>query len=67
LAWLRGAISGVLYVLSHLLANPKPHNFSILVIAVTFGFIAGLTFDAVFKRLESVDVLRTEVLKQAKP
>jgi hypothetical protein len=62
-----GAISGVLYVLSHLLANPKPHNFAILVIAVTFGFIAGLTFDAVFKRLESVDVLRTEVLKQAKP
>lgn len=61
-----GAISGLLYVLSHLLANPKPHNFAILVIAVAFGFIAGLTFDAVFKKLESVDVLRTDVLKKAK-
>ena len=55
-----------MYVLSHLLANPKPHNFAILVITVSFGFIAGLTFDAVFKKLESVDVVRTDVLKKAK-
>ena len=61
-----GAISGLLYVLSHLLANPKPYNFVILVIAVVFGFIAGLTFDAVFKKLESVDVLRLDVLKKIK-
>lgn len=61
-----GAISGLLYVLSHLLANPKPYNFVILVIAVVFGFIAGLTFDAVFKKLESVDVLRTDVFKKVK-
>lgn len=61
-----GAIAGVLYVVSHLVANPNPHSFAILVIAVTFGFIAGLTFDNVFKKLESVDPLRLDALKQAK-
>ena len=50
---------------SYLVAKTDPHNFVILVTAVAAGFIAGLTFDAVFKKLESVDVLRTEVLKKA--
>jgi len=59
-----GGIAGVLYVVSHLIANPKPFNFAILVITVAFGFIAGLTFDTVFKKLESVDVLRTDSLKK---
>lgn len=59
-----GAIAGVLYVVSHLIANPKPQSFPILVITVAFGFIAGLTFDAVFKRLESVEVLHTDTLKK---
>jgi len=44
--------------------NPKPYNFAILVITVAFGFIAGLTFDTVFKKLESVDVVCTDALKK---
>ncbi len=61
-----GAIAGVLYVVSHLIANPKPHNFAILLIAVAFGFIAGLTFDAVFEKLEKVDSLRLDALKKVR-
>jgi hypothetical protein len=59
-----GAVAGVLYVISHLIADPKPHNFAVLVISVAFGFIAGLTFDKVFRKLESADVVRTEILSK---
>jgi len=61
-----GAISGVLLLASHLVAKTDPHNFVILMTAVAAGFIAGLTFDGVFKKLESVDVLRTDVLKKSR-
>ncbi len=61
-----GAIAGVLLLTSHLLAKTDPHNFAILMTAVASGFIAGLTFDSVFKKLESVDVLRTDGLKKTK-
>jgi ammonia channel protein AmtB len=61
-----GAISGVLLLASHLVAKTDPHNFVILLTAVAAGFIAGLTFDAVFKKLESVDVLQSDVLKKAR-
>ena len=61
-----GAVSGVLLLTSHLVAKTDPHNFVILMTAVASGFIAGLTFDAVFKKLESVDVVRTDVLKKVK-
>ncbi len=60
-----GAIAGVLYVASHVLAGPMPHSFAILLIAVIFGFVAGLTFDKVFRKLETVDVLRTDMLSKA--
>ena len=59
-----GAIAGVLYVLSHVIADPKPQSFAILAFTVAFGFIAGLTFDAVFQKLEKVDALQTSVLKK---
>lgn len=58
-----GGIAGVLYVISHLLGKTEP-GFPLLVIAVIFGFIAGLGFDVVFKKLQTVDVLRTDVLKK---
>ena len=62
-----GAVSGVLLLTSHLVAKTDPHNFVILMTAVASGFIAGLTFDSVFKKLESVEVVRTEALKKGKP
>ena len=43
-----GTITGALYVVGHLLGNTNLFNFGLLVITVAFGFIAGLTFDAVF-------------------
>ncbi len=66
LGMVAGGVSGVLLLTSHLVAKTDPHNFVILMTAVASGFIAGLTFDAVFKKLESVDVVRTDVLKKVK-
>ena len=48
------------------LANQKPYKFEILVITVAFGFIAGLTFNTVFKKLESMDVVRADALKKTR-
>jgi hypothetical protein len=59
-----GAISGVLLVSSHLLATPDIHKFAILLTAVASGFIAGLTFDNVFKKLESVEALQSPVAQK---
>jgi hypothetical protein len=58
-----GAITSILYVLGQLVGNPSPYNFIVLVFSVGFGFIAGFTFDSVFKKLESVQALRTEMLR----
>jgi len=33
--------------------NPSPYNFVVLMFSVAFGFIAGFSFDSVFKKLES--------------
>src|ERR1700687_5029369 len=44
-----------------LVGNPSPFNFVVLVFSVAFGFIAGFTFDSVFKKLESVQALKTDV------
>ncbi|PTX94371.1 hypothetical protein [Opitutus sp. ER46] len=60
-----GAISGVMYILSHLFTDASPSSFPVLAMAVAFGFIAGFTFDAVFQKLERQDALRTDALKPA--
>jgi hypothetical protein len=57
-----GALASILYVLGQLVGNPSPYNFVVLVFSVAFGFIAGFTFDSVFKKLESVQALKTDVL-----
>jgi hypothetical protein len=61
-----GAVASVLYVLGQLVGNPSPYNFVILAFSVAFGFIAGFTADSVFKKLEGMEALRTEVLAQRK-
>jgi hypothetical protein len=62
-----GAVASLLYVLGQLIGNSSPYNFVILVFSVAFGFIAGLTFDGVFKKLETMEALQTDVLTQKKP
>jgi hypothetical protein len=57
-----GAIAGVLYVAGHILGKAEL-GFPLLLMAVIFGFIAGLTFDVVFKKLQSVDAVGTDALK----
>jgi hypothetical protein len=56
-----GAIASILYVLGQLVGN-QSLTFVVLAFSVVFGFIAGFTFDSVFKRLESVQALKTDVL-----
>ncbi|HVU32898.1 MAG TPA: hypothetical protein VHE61_05650 [Opitutaceae bacterium] len=57
-----GAICGVLYVTSQLAANPDPHQLIVLATAVAFGFIAGLTFDTVFRKLQQQDPIPSKPL-----
>lgn len=61
-----GAIASVLYVLGQLIGNPSPYNFVILAFSLAFGFIAGFTFDVVFKQLESIQALQSDVLNAGK-
>ncbi len=61
-----GAIAGVLYVASQLITNPRPYNFTILLITVAFGFIAGLTFEKSLEKLESADAMRTDALQKTR-
>lgn len=61
-----GAIASLLYVGAQLLTNNSPNNFSLLLFAIAFGFIAGFTFDTVFKKLESVDPLSPDDLLKKK-
>jgi hypothetical protein len=59
-----GAIASLLYVGAQLLSSGasggSPNNFPLLLFAVGFGFIAGLTFDSVFKKLESINALEPD-------
>jgi len=61
-----GAIASTLYVLGQVVGNPAPYNFPVLAFSVAFGFIAGFTFDTVFKKLSSVDALQSDVLTAKK-
>ena len=61
-----GAIASLLYVGAQLLSSNSPNNFSLLLFAIAFGFIAGFTFDTVFKKLESVDALSPDDLLKKK-
>jgi hypothetical protein len=65
-----GAIASLLYVGAQLLSSGAsggtPNNFPLLLFAVGFGFIAGFTFDSVFKKLESVNALQPDELLKKK-
>jgi hypothetical protein len=63
-----GAISFLLFVAAQLATTPNTLEGSgarrLLFFVLPLGFIAGLTFDAVYARLRTVDVTRTDVLKR---
>ena len=59
-----GVISALLYLVAQLITNPAP-SFLVLVFTLIFGFIAGFTFDRVFKKLESIDTLHADVLAES--
>ena len=65
-----GAIASLLYVGAQLLSSGasggSPNNFPLLLFGVGFGFIAGFTFDSVFKKLESVNALHPDELLKNK-
>jgi len=65
-----GAIASLLYVGAQLLSSGasggSPNNFPLLLFGVGFGFIAGFTFDTVFKKLESVNALHPDELLKNK-
>lgn len=61
-----GAIASLLYVGAQLLAGNSPNNFALLLFSIGFGFIAGFTFDTVFKKLESADALSPDDLLKKK-
>jgi hypothetical protein len=65
-----GAIASLLYVGAQLLSSGasggSPNNFPLLLFGVGFGFIAGFTFDSVFKKLESVNALEPDALLKKK-
>lgn len=75
LYWLRpavlglaaGAISFLLFVAAQLATTPNTLDGSgarrLLFFVLPLGFIAGLTFDAVYAKLRSVDVTQTNVIK----
>jgi hypothetical protein len=63
-----GAISFLLFVAAQLASNPDaldgPGARRLLFFVLPLGFIAGLTFDAVYAKLRTVDVTQTDILKQ---
>ena len=61
------AIASILYVLAQLLGGASPHTFALLGFSVAFGFIAGLTSDAVFERIKSINVLKPDDILNRKP
>jgi hypothetical protein len=58
-----GVISALLNLLAQLIGNPTP-SFVVLVSTLIFGFIAGFSFDQVFKKLESAESIQTKALKK---
>jgi hypothetical protein len=58
-----GVICAVLYLAAQLVSNPAP-NTTVLIFAEAFGFIAGFTFDRVFKKLETVNTLHLSSLEK---
>ena len=71
-----GAISAVLYIAAQIAANPallgrtpaatEPPR-PLLLFAVVIGFIAGFTFDAVYRKLAETDVTQTDVVATKSP
>jgi hypothetical protein len=70
-----GAISSVLYIATQIAANPallgtapasEPPR-PLLLFAVVIGFIAGFTFDAVYRKLAETDVTHTGAVAVKKP
>jgi hypothetical protein len=69
-----GNVSAILYLLAQVASNPAvlgigsagaasaPQPNALLVVAVVIGFIAGFTFDAVYRKLAETDVVRTEAV-----
>jgi hypothetical protein len=65
-----GLISSVLYLISQQVGGGTPTTasgrFSQVVFAIVIGFLGGFTFDAVFRKLEGVDVVRTKAISADK-
>lgn len=63
-----GAIASLLFIAAQLLTTPDVLQSAdarrLLFFVVPVGFIGGLTFDDVYRRLRSADVTRTNVLQQ---
>jgi hypothetical protein len=55
-----GIISGYVYLIAQLVANPP--NFFVFIFTLLFGFTAGFTLDKVFKKLAATEALPTEIL-----
>jgi energy-converting hydrogenase Eha subunit A len=64
-----GAIAFLLFVAAQLATSPdlleSPGARRLLFFVLPIGFIAGLTFDAVYSKLRAQDVTRTSVLEQS--
>jgi hypothetical protein len=61
-----GAISAVLYIAPQIVAAADPPR-PLLLFAVVIGFIAGFTFDAVYRKLAETDVVQTDAVVTRKP
>jgi hypothetical protein len=63
-----GSVSALLFIAAQLLTTPDVLSSSdarrLLWFVVPVGFVAGLTFDAVYRKLRSQDVTRSDVLNQ---
>jgi xanthosine utilization system XapX-like protein len=59
-----GIISGYVYLVAQLVANPP--NFFVFIFTSLFGFTAGFTLDKVFKKLAASDPLALPVLPKSK-
>lgn len=63
-----GGAAGLLFIAAQLLTSPDVLNTSdarrLLWFVVPVGFIAGLTFDTVYRKLRAQDVTRGDVLNQ---
>jgi hypothetical protein len=62
-----GAIAGLLFVAAQLVTTPdtftRPEAGRLLFFLLPVGFIAGLTFDDVYRKLRAEDVTRADVLR----